>query len=89
MCFCRLLRSGAPALAAGVLDISTTGAGLLLPSPPDISGSVVLCLRRRGQMPLEVPARVVYVAAQSAGTALLGCEFATPLTEAELGSVRP
>jgi hypothetical protein len=89
MTFCRLLRVGAPALSAGVLDVSLTGAGLLLSGPPDITGAVVLSFRRRGaQPPLEVRARVVYVAVQPGGTALLGCEFVTPLADEQLLAIR-
>jgi hypothetical protein len=89
MSFCRLLRAGAPPLSAGVLDISLTGAGLLVSEPPDITGAVVLCFRRRGpQPPLEVPARVVYVTSHPSGTALLGCEFTAPLTDEQLLSIR-
>jgi hypothetical protein len=89
MSCCQLLRPGEKSLSAGVLDVSTTGVGLLLSRPPDITGRVVLHFRRRGsQPPLEVEARVVYVTIQTGGTALLGCEFTTPLTEAQLLAIR-
>jgi hypothetical protein len=68
-----------------VFNLSTRGAGLLLPQPLEPQTLLVLHLKSSaGNRHYELPGRVVHATMQLDGDWLVGCEFADLLTSDDL-----
>jgi hypothetical protein len=75
-------------LQAWVLNLSVTGAGLLLNHPVESDSWVLIELESpTTSLTLEVSARVAHATLQSDGSWLLGCAFARPLSNDELDAM--
>jgi hypothetical protein len=71
-----------------VLDLSTGGAGLLLPQPLPPGSLVVLHIKSStGDRRYELPGRVIHATTQLSGDWLVGCEFADPLADEDLDAL--
>jgi hypothetical protein len=71
-----------------ILDLSTSGAGLLLMVPLAVDTLFVLHLKSTsGDRRYELPGRVVHATTQLAGDWLIGCVFADPLTADDLDAL--
>jgi hypothetical protein len=71
-----------------VLDLSTRGAGLLMPQPLPPGTLVVLHVKSTvGDRRYEVPGHVVHATTQVSGDWLVGCEFADPLSADDLDAL--
>lgn len=70
---------------AWIKDISTRGLGLLLPRPLDIDQQIVIQVRSAStNQKLDLTGQVRHVTVLPSREWLIGCEFATPLTEETL-----
>jgi hypothetical protein len=88
---CLVCVAGAsPATAAVLLDLSHSGAGLVVARPLPAGVDVVVRIARAGEArpSVDLPARVVHAAELGLGRCLLGVELATPLGTAELRAIQ-
>ena len=75
-------------LQAWVVNLSVTGAGLLLNQPVEADSWVLIELESpTTSLTLEVSARVAHATRQPDGNWLLGCAFAKPLSTDELDAM--
>ena len=73
---------------AWVLDLSLGGVGLLLGRPLDMGLTLVVVLKSTAdKKTYELPARVCHASRQPDGDWIIGCEFATKLTDDELDAL--
>jgi hypothetical protein len=71
-----------------ILDLSSHGAGVLLPQPLQPDTLFVLHLKSTaGDRRYELPGRVIHATTQPSGDWLIGCHFADPLTADDLDAL--
>ncbi len=85
---CQILPArGGVEISAAILDLSTTGAGLLVKGPMSPGQDITVRFSRHLVPPLDVAARVVYCTAQGEELSVAGCRFHAPLDDADVQTV--
>src|SRR4051794_25074885 len=76
-----IIDPGAEPVRAWVLNLSTHGAGLLIPAPLPAQTEIVICMKSAsaGRV-FQFDARIAHCSRQVGGDWLIGCELLTPLS---------
>jgi hypothetical protein len=76
-----------PIFQATVLDVSTSGIGLLSPRPLAEGNPVAVRLSQPPRTPIDLTGRVVYCSRQPGARYVVGCTFDQPVAEAVLAQL--
>jgi hypothetical protein len=84
---CRVVPAQGEQMSAAVLDLSTSGAGLLVKGTLSAGETITVWFARHLVPPLDVAARVIYCKEQGENLSVAGCEFLAALDDADMQAV--